>query len=126
MDTWISFRNLLDNVTSGTEYAKLDLIGQRLLEWIAVRNQREEPLYVQEIVMKSEVASPATIHKGIASLERDGWITLVTDSVDSRRRIVKISSQAERLLAKLSRGVDAWVASQTSGALGRKSKTFRK
>ncbi len=126
MDAWISFRNLLDNVTSGTEYAKLDLIGQRLLEWIAVRNQREEPLYVQEIVMKSEVASPATIHKGIAILECEGLITLVTDSADSRRRIVKISSQAQKLLAKLSRGVDAWVASQTSGAVGRKSKTFRK
>ncbi len=126
MDAWISFRNLLDNVTSGTEYAKLDLIGQRLLEWIAVRNQREEPLYVQEIVMKSEVAAPATIHKGIAILEREGLITLVTDQVDSRRRIVNISSQAQKLLAKLSRGVDAWAASQTSVALGRKSKTFRK
>ena len=126
MDAWISFRNLLDNVTSGTEYAKLDLIGQRLLEWIAVRNQREDPLYVQEIVMKSEVASPATIHKGIAILEREGLITLVTDQVDSRRRIVNISSQAQKLLAKLSRGVDAWAASQTSVALGRKSKTFRK
>ena len=126
MDAWISFRNLLDNVTSGTEYAKLDLIGQRLLEWIAVRNQKEEPLYVQEIVMKSEVASPATIHKGIAILEREGLITLVTDQVDSRRRIVNISSQAQKLLAKLSRGVDAWAASQTSVALGRKSKTFRK
>ena len=126
MDAWISFRNLLDNVTSGTEYAKLDLIGQRLLEWIAVRNQREDPLYVQEIVMKSDVASPATIHKGIAILEREGLITLVTDQVDSRRRIVNISSQAQKLLAKLSRGVDFWAASQTSVALGRKSKTFRK
>ncbi len=126
MDTWISFRNLLDNVTSGTEYAKLDLIGQRLLEWIAVRNQREEPLYVQEIVMKSEVASPATIHKVIAILLHHGLITITTDHEDSRRRIVNISSQAQKLLAKLSRGVDAWVASQTSSASGRKSKTFRK
>jgi len=126
MDTWISLRKLLDTVSSGTEYAKLDLISQRLLEWIAVRNQKEEPLYVQEIVMKSEVASPATIHKGIAILEREGLITLVTDQVDSRRRIVNISSQAQKLLAKLSRGVDAWAASQTSVALGRKSKTFRK
>ncbi len=126
MDTWISLRKLLDTVSSGTEYAKLDLISQRLLEWIAVRNQREEPLYVQEIVMKSEVASPATIHKVIAILLHHGLITITTDQEDSRRRIVKISSQSERLLAKLSRGVDAWVASQTSGALGRKSKTFRK
>ena len=126
MDTWISLRKLLDTVSSGTEYANLDLISQRLLEWIAVRNQREDPLYVQEIVMKSDVASPATIHKGIAILEREGLITLVTDQVDSRRRIVNISSQAQKLLAKLSRGVDAWAASQTSVALGRKSKTFRK
>lgn len=115
MDAWISFRNLLDNVTSGTEYAKLDLIGQRLLEWIAVRNQREEPLYVQEIVMKSEVASPATVHKSITILEDSGLITLKRDNEDSRRRIVKISPQAERLLSKLSRGVEVWASAQAKG-----------
>ena len=44
MERWISLRNLFDNVTSGTEYDGLDLISQRLLEWIAVRNLTGTPL----------------------------------------------------------------------------------
>ena len=115
MERWISLRNLFDNVTSGTEYDGLDLISQRLLEWIAVRNLTGTPLYVQEIVMKSEVASPATVHKSIAILEDSGLITLRMDHEDSRRRIVKISLQAERLLSKLSRGVEVWASAQAKG-----------
>ncbi len=123
METWISFRRLLNSIASGTEYDCLDLISQRLLEWIALRNETRIPLYVQEIVMKSEVASPATVHKSIAILQHHGLITITADQEDGRRRIVKITSQAEKLLAKLSKGVDAWVASRARAAAGRKIKT---
>ena len=115
MYTWIKLKSLLREVESGAEYSELDSISQRLLEWIAVRNLTGTPLYVQEIVIKSEVASPATVHKSIAILEDYGLITLRMDHEDSRRRIVKISLQAERLLSKLSRGVEVWASAQAKG-----------
>lgn len=123
METWISLKYTLDSVKSGTEYDDLDLISQRMLEWIAVRTETCIPLYVQEIVTKSEIASPATVHKSIAVLQHHGLITITADQEDGRRRIVKITSQAEKLLAKLSKGVDAWVASRARVAAGRKIKT---
>ncbi|NBO82218.1 MAG: MarR family transcriptional regulator [Betaproteobacteria bacterium] len=111
MKTWISLRTVLDSLQSETDYSRIDVISQRLLEWISLRNLRADPLHVQEIVLKSEIASPATIHKSIALLEERGLITVNIDPHDSRRRIVLITAHAEKLLHKLSKGVESWAKS---------------
>jgi DNA-binding MarR family transcriptional regulator len=111
MKTWISLRTVLDSLQSETDYSRIDVISQRLLEWIFLRNLRADPLHVQEIVLKSEIASPATIHKSIALLEERGLITVNIDPHDSRRRIVLITAHAEKLLHKLSKGVESWAKS---------------
>ena len=64
--------------------------------------------YVQTIVMKSEVASPATIHKGLAILERQGFISMQVDPTDTRRRIVSPTDRAQKLMARLSDRVRQW------------------
>ena len=111
MKTWISLRTVLDSLQSETDYSRIDVISQRLLEWISLRNLRADPLHVQEIVLKSEIASPATIHKSIALLEERGLITVNIDPHDSWRRIVLITAHAEKLLHKLSKGVESWAKS---------------
>ena len=65
-------------------------------------------MFVQTIVMKSDVASPATIHKGLAILEREGMISVKVDPEDTRRRIVSPTERAKKLMAKLSQRVKAW------------------
>jgi DNA-binding MarR family transcriptional regulator len=119
MKTWISLRAVLESLHSETDYGQLDVISQRLLEWISVRNRKADPLHVQEIVLKSEIASPATIHKSIALLEERGLITVNIDPHDSRRRIVLITAHAEKLLIKLSKGVESWAKSVVQGLEGR-------
>jgi len=111
MKTWIALRALLDSLESESEYSKLDIISQRLLEWISVRNRKDSPLHVQEIVMKSQIASPATVHKTLSLLEQRGLITVTIDAHDSRRRIVAVTPHAERILSKLSKGVETWARS---------------
>ncbi len=108
MQAWISLRTLLDNLDSETEFGNLDPFSQRALEWIAIRNQSDDPLYVQEIVMKSQIASPATVHKVISNLERAGMISITTDTEDTRRRVVKITARADKLFSQLSKVVEAW------------------
>jgi len=108
MKTWIALRALLDSLESQTEYKKLDASSQRLLEWIAVRVQKETHLHIQEIILRSEVASPATVHKLLATLEHAGLISMSVDASDSRRRIVQITTQASRLFSKLDKGLEAW------------------
>jgi len=111
MKTWIALRALLDSLESESEYSKLDIISQRILEWISVRNRKDSPLHVQEIVMKSQIASPATVHKTLSLLEQRGLITVTIDAHDSRRRIVEVTAHAERILSKLSKGVETWARS---------------
>jgi DNA-binding MarR family transcriptional regulator len=108
MKTWIALRALLDSLELQTEYKNLDASSQRLLEWIAVRVRKEAPLHIQEIILRSEVASPATVHKLLATLEHAGLISVTVDVSDSRRRIVQITTQASRLLGKLDKGLETW------------------
>ena len=108
MKTWIALRALLDSLESQTEYRNLDTSSQRLLEWIAVRVQKEAPLHIQEIILRSEVASPATVHKLLATLEHAGLISMTVDVSDSRRRIVQVTTQASRLFGKLDKGLETW------------------
>jgi hypothetical protein len=119
MKTWISLQAVLESLQSGTDYGQLDVISQRLLEWISVRNRKADPLHVQEIVLKSEIASPATIHKSVALLEERGLITVNIDPHDSRRRIVIITAHAEKLLIKLSKGIESWAKLVVEGLEGR-------
>ena len=116
MKTWIALRALLDSAEKDAGYHELDAISQRMLEWIAVRKQNNAPLYIQEIVMKSGVASPATIHKSIALLERLGYLSVTVDGSDTRRRLIQLTAQAERVLRKLSSEVDSWAKSISSGS----------
>ena len=122
MKTWIALRALLDSLESQTEYKNLDASSQRLLEWIAVRVQKEAPLHIQEIILKSEVASPATVHKLLAILEQESLISMSVDVSDSRRRIVQITTQASRLFSKLDKGLETWAKAlskdSASGGLG--------
>lgn len=108
MKTWIALRALLDSLDSETEFGDLDPLSQRALEWIAVRGRDDAPLHIQEIVMKSQIASPATIFKVLSNLERMDLISVTTDVNDTRRRIVKVTARADRLFAQLSKAVDSW------------------
>lgn len=108
MNAWLNLRNLIDVVGEDAEYKLIDDRSQRLLEWIIANYAPDRPMYVQTIVMKSEVASPATIHKGLSILEREGMISVKVDPEDTRRRIVSPTDRAKKLMHRLSKQVKAW------------------
>ena len=108
MNAWLNLRELLDVVNNDTDLKSIDERTQRLLEWIVAHYSPERSMFVQTIVMKSEVASPATIHMGLAILEREGLISVVVDPEDTRRRIVSPTDRARKLMSKLSQKVKAW------------------
>lgn len=108
MNAWLNLRQLLEVVNHDTEFKLLDERTQRLLEWIVTNYSDKRPTYVQTIVMKSEVASPATIHKGLAILEHEGLISMKVDPTDTRRRIVSPTDRARKLMARLSDRVRQW------------------
>lgn len=102
---------LLTAVEKESGYGQIDALSQRLLEWIFVRSESGS-LFIQTIVMTSEVASPATIYKSLAVLEREALISLTVDPNDQRRRIVKPTQKAQALFAQLSRELKAGLKRQ--------------
>ena len=113
MNEWIALRNLLDGLEHETSYHKLDPTAQRVLEWVYVRSQNNEPIFVQEIIVKSGIASPATLHKSIACLRDEGLLELSIDSTDARRRLVTPTIRTSQLMSDLSKGILGWADSLT-------------
>ncbi len=110
-NAWINLRQLMDVIGSDAEYKTLDDRSQRLLEWIVLNYAPGQSMFVQTIVVNSQVASPATVHKCLAILEREGFIALEVDPRDTRRRIVSPTDRARKLLSRLSKRVNAWAES---------------
>lgn len=110
MNPWLNLRGLLETVVRDSDYGRLDERSQRLLEWVVAHHNPSEPTFVQTIVTDSHVASPATVHKCLAILERGGFLQFEVDVVDSRRRIVSPTAKSLRLFQSLGQKVSAWAS----------------
>lgn len=108
MNAWLNLRQLIDALKSETDFNGIDERTQRLLEWIVAHQSADKPMFVQSIVMKSDVASPATVHKSLGLLERQDLIRVEIDPQDTRRRIVTPTERSKKLMSKLSQKVKAW------------------
>ena len=112
MHAWLNLRHFIDLTTDETDYGQLDSISQRVLEWVCARYSPKSSLFVQSIVLDSKIASPATIHKCLATLERTGFLSFEVDPEDARRRIVSPTAKATKTLDALSRRVAKWARQQ--------------
>jgi DNA-binding MarR family transcriptional regulator len=112
MHAWLNLRHFIDLTTSETDFGQLDSISQRVLEWVCARYNSKSNLFVQSIVLDSRIASPATIHKCLATLERTGFLSFKVDPEDARRRIVSPTAKASKTLDALSRRVEKWARQQ--------------
>jgi hypothetical protein len=112
MNAWLNLQNLLRLSSEETSYCELDDLSQRVLEWVYARYNPKSSLFVQSIVLDSKIASPATIHKCLATLERTGFLDFTVDPEDARRRIVSPTAKASKTLDALSRRVEKWARRQ--------------
>ena len=104
MDAWLNLRRFIDLTTSETDFGQLDSLSQRVLEWVCARYNPKSSL----IVLESKIASPATIHKCLATLENTDFLKFEVDPEDARRRIVSPTTKALKTLDALSKRVDKW------------------
>ena len=100
-NAWLELRTFLKSATSITGFDELDYLTQRLLEWIVIYSAECNVIYIQTVIMKSGVASPATLFKNLDLLEYTGFIDISVDKLDSRRRIISLTPKATKLFKKL-------------------------
>jgi hypothetical protein len=114
MNAWLNLRELINLANQETAYKELDELSQKILEWVCMQHNPKSSLFVQAIVLNSKIASPATIHKCLATLERTGFLNFVVDPEDSRRRIVSPSAKASKTLEALDSRVIKWAQKKKS------------
>lgn len=100
---WVNLIRLLDEIGERWGYAALDQNSKRVLEWVHYSTQSNGPVYVLTVILESGIASPATLHKSMASLRREGLLVFRVDPSDSRRKIVSLTQKAENLLKHMSK-----------------------
>ncbi|WVN42335.1 hypothetical protein AOB54_02860 [beta proteobacterium MWH-UniP1] len=109
---WIAAREFMKAQEQEFTLGKLDRLSREFLDWIVLRCQSNEPLHIQEIVMGSAIASPATVHKCVDTLYHEKLIDLTIDKSDHRRRIVRPTALALRELTALDAAFQGWLKKQ--------------
>ncbi len=81
----------------------LDLIGEKLLGYIAVQFANELTLTVTECMRIKSIASPATIHRKITELIKEGWVSVLFEGEKRRTKYLAPSTKAIKYFEKISK-----------------------
>jgi len=110
---WYGIRSFAERAIAESPLGRLDALSVRLLDWIYAAQSPKEPLFVQTIISKSQVASPATLHKCLAALLREGLIQAEIDPVDSRRKMISVTPRLSQTMVELNQKTKRWLEEQS-------------
>lgn len=115
---WFELRAFTQRAIRESELRALDPNAFALLEWVVSRTQnQQEPIYMQPLVMESKVASPATTLKCVGLLEDAGLVSVATDPIDARRRVIRPTRRAQQAMTDLGRKAEEWLTEYRSSGL---------
>lgn len=100
-DTYLRFLELAETVRTLPALPMLDPLEERLLVLIAQAGQQKARLCVRDMMAKSELGSPAMLHKRLKSMREKGWIWLA-DTEDGRRKQLELTQSALQYFDQLS------------------------
>ena len=93
---------------------KLDLLEEQLLNYALLTSFRGEELMVGDIILLKQLGSQATLHGRLKNLVKKGYILLLDDRLDSRKKFVKLTTQAEKHYEQLSKCLSLVLENQVS------------
>lgn len=99
-DIYLRFLQLAEALRGLPSLPALDPLEEKILELVARMAQANERLSVREMMARSELGSPATLHARLKSMREKGWLTL-GDTDDSRRKQIELTPAALKHFDKL-------------------------
>jgi len=96
------FLNALDSLDRMSASKRLDFIEEQLLNHIYLASVNGEKLLVGDVILFEKFGSQATLHGRLKSLVGKGFIQLISDKTDGRRKSVHITAKAEKHYQQLS------------------------
>lgn len=100
-DIYLRFLKLTEALRGLPSLPELDPLEQKILEFVARAQQDRQRLSVRDMMNKSELAAPATVHTRLKSMREKGWIIL-TDTEDTRRKQIALTQAALQHFDRLS------------------------
>ena len=92
-DIYMRFLQLAEALRGLPSLPGLDPLEERMLGVIARAGQEQQRLCVRDMMGKTELGSPATLHSRLTSMREKGWIKL-SDTEDARRKQVELTQAA--------------------------------
>lgn len=86
--SYIRFLNLIDTLDRMNPGRALDEVERELLENILRSADEGQKLLVGDLIQLNQLGSQATLHGRVKNLSVLGYIKLVTDKVDGRKKFV--------------------------------------
>lgn len=85
---YIRFLNLIDALDRMNPGRALDCLEIELLEYIMAQNSKNNSLLVGDLIGLSHLGSQATLHGRLKNLSAQGYIKLISDKADARKKFV--------------------------------------
>lgn len=98
---YLRFLQLAERMRTASPLPALEPLEERLLALIAQAGQQQQRLCVRDMMGKSELGSPAMLHKRLKSMREKGWIWLA-DTEDGRRKQLELTQDALQYFDRLS------------------------
>jgi SOS-response transcriptional repressor LexA len=92
-DIYLRFLQLAEALRGLPSLPELDPLEERILGLVARARQDQQRLSVRDMMGKSELAAPATVHARLKSMREKGWIMLA-DTEDTRRKQIELTQAA--------------------------------
>ena len=99
-NSYIRFLNCIKAIESKSG---LDAIQKQLLDVVMVAHSQKQEILVGDLLQLHNIGSQATLHGRIKQLSADGYVRLVTDAVDGRKKKVTPTKQALKHYDSLSK-----------------------
>jgi DNA-binding MarR family transcriptional regulator len=100
-DVYMRFLQLANATRGLPSLTPLDPLEERILAVIARASHERQRLSVRDMMGKSELGAPATVHCRLKSMREKGWLML-TDTEDTRRKQVELTQEALQHFDRLS------------------------
>ena len=104
--TYFRYLELCNLIADIKPPINLDKVEILLLDHIALALSQNTDLFVKDLITLSTIGSLATLHNRIKNLVVRGYIRLIPDDQDNRKKHVVLTAKANKYYENLSRLID--------------------
>lgn len=87
-NSYIRFLNCIEAFETRNNAVALDYIETQLLDMVMISHSKQQELLVGDLLVLANIGSQATLHGRIKNLVKAGYINLVSDLEDGRKKLI--------------------------------------